>query len=601
MQAIILAAGMGKRLAELTKDNTKCMLNVNGRTLLERMLDVLHKKNIRRVVIVLGYSSENVKEFLNGKYSDLNIVYVENKDYAVTNNIYSLYLAKDYFIEDDTILLESDLIFEESLIDSLLDTDTNQSMVLVSKYKSWMDGTVIELDDNCEIKNFVGKRDFKYADVDKYYKTVNIYKFTKAFVTKSYLPFLQAYITYMGKNDYYEQVLSVINFVNKSGLKACVISDNALWYEIDDKQDYDIASALFAENDQLEKFQSRYGGYWRFPTIKDFCYLVNPYFPNENLKNEIKHSFDKLLGEYPSGLNVQNMLISKMFGVSQKYVVTGNGAAELINALMNSCEGVVGISAPTFNEYPERIHPDRLKFLDVSHSDYRYGLDELKKFCIGIDVLVLINPDNPSGNFIEKNDIIELISFCKKNGKIIVVDESFVDFSDEGEKNTIICDEIVSQFDNLVIVKSISKSYGVPGIRLGTAVTSNKVILDKIKSYISIWNINSFGEYFLQIIGKYKSSYTEACSKIAAERDRFFEELKKISFLRPLPSQANYFLCEVTSKFDSTELARLLLRNNSIFIKDLRGKRGFENRNYVRIAVRSKEDNDFLLKAMMEF
>ncbi|HPM35652.1 MAG TPA: aminotransferase class I/II-fold pyridoxal phosphate-dependent enzyme, partial [Spirochaetota bacterium] len=492
-------------------------------------------------------------------------------------------------------------IFEESLIDSLLDTDAGQSMVLVSKYKSWMDGTVIELDDNYEIKNFVGKKDFKYADVDKYYKTVNIYKFTKSFVTKSYLPFLQAYITYMGKNDYYEQVLSVINFVNKTGLKACVISDDALWYEIDDKQDYDIASALFAESDQLEKFQSRYGGYWRFPTVKDFCYLVNPYFPNENLKNEIKHNFDTLISEYPSGLNVQNLLISKMFGVNQKYVVTGNGAAELINALMNSFEGIVGITAPTFNEYPERVHPDKIRYMNVSYPDYNYGINELKKFCSEIDMLILINPDNPSGNFINKNDLIELITFCKNNQKLIVVDESFVDFSQEGEKNSIICDEIVSQYGNLVIVKSISKSYGVPGIRLGTAVTSNKDILDKIKSYISIWNINSFGEYFLQIIGKYKSNYTDACSKIAAERDRFFEELKKITFLRPLPSQANYFLCEVTGKCTSTELTRMLLKKNSILIKDLYGKRGFKEKQFIRIAVRNKEDNDFLLKAMMEF
>ncbi len=600
MQAIILAAGMGKRLAELTRDNTKCMLDVNGRTLLERMLDILQEKGIHRIILVLGYQGNNVRASLKGKYQSLDIVYVDNPDYASTNNKYSLYLAKDYFVQDDTLLLESDLIFEESLIASLLDTDANQSMVLVSKYKSWMDGTVIQLDDNYEIKNFVGKKDFKYADVDTYYKTVNIYKFTKAFVVRSYLPFLQAYITYMGKNDYYEQVLGVINFVNKSGLKACVIPENALWYEIDDKQDYDIASALFADEDQLEKFQSRYGGYWRFPTVKDFCYLVNPYFPTGNMLNELKHNFDRLIADYPSGLNVQNLLMSKMFGVKQHYIVTGNGAAELINALMNSFDGLVGISAPTFNEYPERVNPDKLKFFNVSHPDYRYGIDELKKFTAEIDMLVLINPDNPSGNFIEKKDVVSLISWCREKGKMLVLDESFVDFSDEGELNTLINDDIIAGFDNLVIVKSISKSYGVPGIRLGLALTSNQQILNKMKAYISIWNINSFGEYFLQIIGKYIGYYHDACRKIALERSRFFDKLNKIEFIRPLPSQANYLLCEVTGKLSSTELARQLLKRNGILIKDLCGKRGFENKNYVRIAVRSKEDNDYLIDVLQE-
>ena len=197
MQAIILAAGMGKRLKELTNDATKCMVKVNNVTMIERMLSSLDKRNLERIVIVVGYKAEKLVDFIQRYRFKRPICFVENKIYNKTNNIYSLYLAKDYLLEDDTLLLESDLVFEEAVLDRILE-NPYPSLALVSKYESWMDGTVVEIDDEGNILRFRSKKEFKFKKTENYYKTVNIYKFSKEFSKTHYVPFLEAYCKALG-------------------------------------------------------------------------------------------------------------------------------------------------------------------------------------------------------------------------------------------------------------------------------------------------------------------------------------------------------------------------------------------------------------------
>ena len=245
MQAIILAAGMGRRLRELTKDNTKCMVKVNGEPLIDRLLRQLSKLGLSRVVIVVGHKRENLISHIGNRYDDvLNIEYVENPIYDKTNNIYSLALAKDKLVEDDTLLIESDLILDDRMFSQILG-DAYPNLALVAKYRTWMDGTMVRIDDENNVVNFVTKKAFKYSDVDHYYKTVNLYKFSKDFLIHKYVPFLDAYCSALGNNEYYEQVLRVICMLDNSELKALPIT-NERWYEIDDVQDLDIAEALFA-------------------------------------------------------------------------------------------------------------------------------------------------------------------------------------------------------------------------------------------------------------------------------------------------------------------------------------------------------------------
>lgn len=596
MQAIILAAGMGKRLGDLTRNNTKCMVKVNGVALIDRLLTQLSKLNIKRVIIVIGYEGQKLKDYIGYNYKGLPIEYIENPIYDKTNNIYSLSLAKEQMQQDDTLLIESDLIFDDELFRMIIDAPY-PNLALVDKYETWMDGTMVRLDDENNIVNFVPKKAFKYSDTGFYYKTVNIYKFSRKFSETSYIPFLEAYTKALGNNEYYEQVLRVITLLDKSDLKALPLSGQK-WYEIDDIQDLDIAETLFADSQtRLSLYQKRYGGYWRFPGLLDFCYLVNPFFPTARMREELKANFDILLSEYPSGMAVNSLLIGKYFGIKQEYACVGNGAAELIKSLMESVEGNIGVVFPTFEEYPNRKNGQEIISYIPSNPDFSYAATDLENYYSDKDLsaLLLINPDNPSGNFISKENVLLLATWAKARNILLIVDESFVDFTEGSTENTLLHNEILESFDNLIVMKSISKSYGVPGLRLGVIATSDTQFISRMKKDVSIWNINSFAEFYMQIFGKYENDYRKACIKFRNERERFFRKLQRIPYLRVIPSQANYFLCEVTDKYSSKELSKLLLDKANILIKDCGAKAAFSGRDYVRIAVRGKEDNDSLV------
>ena len=604
MQAIILAAGMGRRLGELTGDNTKCMLKVNGVRLINRSLDCLVELGISRVVLVVGYKRENVKNYIGNQYKGMEIAYVDNPIYDKTNNIYSLYLAKDYLLAEDTILLESDMIFEISVVKCLLDNDYS-NLTLVDKYESWMDGTVVTLDEENKIKNFISKKYFRYSDIDKYYKTVNIYKFSREFSKTHYVPFLEAYCRALGRNEYYEQVLRVITFLDDAPLKALPLNGEK-WYEIDDIQDLDIASGMFLKSDE-EKWKSvvaRYGGHWRYPHMLDFCYLVNPYFPGQNMIDEMKASFETLLREYPSGMKVNSLLAAKNFSIKQDYVVVGNGATELIKTLVENHSGKTGVIFPTFEEYPNRTNSENLVTYVPTNADFHYSVDDIIAFFGDkqLKTLLIINPDNPSGNYISHNGIIRLTDWTKKQDIKLVVDESFVDFVDVEGEFTLLHNDILGSNSHLRVVKSISKSYGVPGIRLGILASGDTELIAKLKKEVAIWNINSFGEFYMQIYEKYHKDYLKGCEDFRRERVLFMEELKQIPFLRVIPSQANYFMCElITDKFTSRELAIRLFADFNILIKDCSSKAAFCGRSYIRLAVRNRKDNHYLVEALKNY
>ena len=599
MQAIILAAGMGKRLGEYTRNNTKCMVPVNGIPLIDRMLDQLCHLNLNRIVIVVGYEGRKLMDHVGTEHKGLRIEYVENPIYDRTNNIYSLALAKERLQEDDTLLLESDLIFEDRLLSLLLE-NPSPNLALVAKYEAWMDGTMVCIDKDCRIVNFVTKAAFNYSHVGQYYKTVNIYKFSQSFSRDKYVPFLEAYTKVVGNNEYYENVLRIITFLNSEDLKALPIGREK-WYEIDDKQDLDIAEALFSETDALlHKYYTRYGGFWRFPQMLDFCYLVNPYFRRSKIIDEMEANFRTLLGEYPSGMKVNTLLASKCWGVKEEYIIPGNGAAELIKVLMENVDGTLGVTRPTFEEYPNRTDESKVVAFIPRNRDFRYTADDLMVHFGNhpVDALLLINPDNPSGNFIPLPDLCRLAAWCEERGVRLIVDESFVDFSESWETSTLLCDTYLERYPHMAVMKSISKSYGVPGLRLGIMASADRGLIARMKQQVSIWNINSFAEFFMQIFNKYEDDYKRACRKFIGVRGAFLQQLKGIPFLHVMPTQANFVLCEVREPYTASQLAQRLLRDHNILISACSAKKGIAPNRYVRLAVRSQEDNERLIDAL---
>lgn len=577
------------------------MVEVNGVTLIDRLLRQLDAYNLKRIVIVVGYEGKKLIDYVNGRGVKTPIIFVDNPVYYKTNNIYSLFLAKNYLCEEDTLLFESDLIVEDSVIKTLVD-DPRETLALVDKYESWMDGTCVKLSETDDIVEFIPGKKFKFEEIKSYYKTVNIYKFSKHFSKTHYVPFLEAYSNAMGNNEYYEQVLKIITMLDDPEIKAKRLNGE-LWYEIDDIQDLDIASSIFLpdDGDKVKSIQSRFGGYWRYPKLIDFCYLVNPYFPPAKLLDEIKANFETLATQYPSGMRVNSLLAAKNFGVKQENIAVGNGAAELIKSLMSVTDGDIGIIRPTFEEYPNRYDEGKQVVFIPKNENFSYSAEDLIKFFDGKNIksLILINPDNPTGNFIRTDGLRKIASWAESKKIRLILDESFSDFA-AGENNSLITAEFIENYPTVCIVKSISKCYGVPGLRLGIVASGDNELISFIKQDVGIWNINSFAEFYMQIAEKYQKDYVNGLKQFKTERTRFKRKLDAIKKLRVIDSQANYFMVEVLST-SSGELVEKLLTNCNIFIKDLTGKiKDPYNKQYIRIAVRDRKDNDLLINALKE-
>ena len=360
---------------------------------------------------------------------------------------------------------------------------------------------------------------------------------------------------------------------------------------------------IISEDEQLLKqFYSRYGGYWRFPDMLDYCYLVNPYFNRSAIIKEMQDFFPILVSEYPSGMGVNSGLASECWNIKQEHIVVGNGAAELIKAIMESLEGKVGVVRPTFEEYPNRLPDERVITFVPQNETFRYSADDLIWF-FGenrVENLILINPDNPSGNFIPVDGIHKVAQWCEDNDIRLVLDESFVDFSVGYENNTFLRNELLEKYPHMCVIKSISKSYGVPGLRLGILCSADVSLIAKMKKQVSIWNINSFAEFFMQIYPKYKEDYKRACDQFIQTREDFEKELREIPFIKVMPSQANYFYLEVLPPYKPQELCAILLKEYNILASACLAKKGIEPNRYMRIAVRDYDDNNKFIKAIKE-
>ncbi|MCQ2209307.1 MAG: aminotransferase class I/II-fold pyridoxal phosphate-dependent enzyme [Paludibacteraceae bacterium] len=359
---------------------------------------------------------------------------------------------------------------------------------------------------------------------------------------------------------------------------------------------------LTVDQQFLRQYYSRYGGFWRFPNMLDYCYLVNPCFKDCGIIREMQEFFPTLVTEYPSGMVVNSSLAGECWGVKPEYIIPGNGAAELIKVLMESTEGKVGVIRPTFEEYPNRLSEEQLVPFVSEKTDFRYDEDDLIEFfsCHPIDTLLLINPDNPSGNFIDKKGLLKLIAWTKKRKIKLVLDESFVDFSVGYTENSCVENILLEENPHMMVVKSISKSYGVPGLRLGILCSGDKALLAAMKKRVSIWNINSFAEFFMQIFPKYRMEYKEACDTFIRIRDKFQQELEKIPYIHVMPSQANYFFLEVFPPYEVEELCAILLKDYNILVSACLAKKGIEPNRFMRIAVRDEKDNNRFIQVLKD-
>ena len=592
MQAIILAAGMGKRLGHLTQDNTKCMVKVNGVTLIERLLhqlDDLGSHKLSKIVIVTGYKGDKLRKYISELDIHTPVEYVDNPIYASTNNIYSLWLAKDYLLSDDTLLFESDLIFDIAIIQKLLQ-HPYPSLCLVSKYESWMDGTVIKIGQGGEIDKFIPGTEFRYEEADSYYKTVNVYKFSQQFSSTHYVPFLEAYCKALGNNEYYEQVLRVITLLNKPEIKDLPLNGEP-WYEIDDIQDLDIAESIFCkDSEKYARIASRIGGYWRYPKMLDFTTPANPYFPNERLKSELKSNFDRLICAPPSSVSVSNLLAGKYQGIPQDQVLACNNIADAVHKYLSQNNSRLICTPPA----------NHSSLSELSNATIAYASEQTAENIIKelgdrqLDYLYISRPNHILGTNLGKEEILKLSNWANEKGFHLIIDETFLDLSAERPEGTLIEQVVLQNHPSLIVIKSLSESHGLPGFSMGILATGDHVWKADFEKSISGSCINSLVEFYLQIVGKYEKQYLYSCRQYQEERNRVAEAINQTGVLRITPSNGVVLICEAVSPYNVCDVAESLLIKNQILVKKAPSDFGAK----IILSIKSPKENNLLIKAL---
>jgi len=464
-----------------------------------------------------------------------------------------------------------------------------------------MTGKTVSIGDDERVLSFGKKKISNTYSSRASYKMVGICKFDRTFAGKYYIPVLETMTNVLGNSLDYSAPLNTIAMSEDVKIRALYIG-NAHWREINNIEDINQATILFSKDKKsvADKMLGSWGGYWRYPDYLDYFYLVTPYYPPCELVEELQNNFKALLEQYPSGMRVNAELAASAFGITPENIIVGNGAAELIKSMMGFIKGKTGFVRPTFDEYPNRYTEiETINYL-VESEDFSYSASDLIEYFdkTNISNLVLVNPDNPSGNYIPKGDMMRLISWAGDKGIKVIIDESFVDFSDEID-SSLIDQETLSRYPNLYVIKSISKSYGVPGLRLGVLASGDKKLISWMKTDVSIWNINSFAEFYMQICGKYRGSYVKSLEKFRKERNRFVSKLQELECIRVIPSQANYLMVELLDDLDAEELKQRMLLEQKVFIKTL-SKKIKGKKQYLRIAIRNEADNDMFVQKLTE-
>jgi len=580
MKAIILAAGYGNRMRPLTDDCHKTMLTVAGKTIIGRIIDGLVINGVSDIVVVTGYRSDELTAYLRSSYQQLTFTFIHNAKYKETNNIYSMALAFEQItIDSDIILIESDLLYRPEVIARLIRSE-HGNVALVDKYRSGMDGTVVTVEDGIitnVIPPHLQSESFDFSDK---YKTLNIYKFSKSFCETSFKKLLVYYANVIDNNCYYELILGILIYMQKEIINAEIVEGES-WSEVDDPNDLQVAEFDFNEH-RKKILEDTFGGYWNYK-MTDFCFIRNMYFPNTSIISELKNSLPSLIHNYGSRQTLLDRKMAWFLLCNEKRVIGLNGASQIYPILrLRYSNSKALIPSPTFGEY-SHIFTNYTTYNDSGD----YDLDDFTAKALNAECIVIVNPNNPTGTEIPSSWIY---SFAEKHpDKTFIIDESFIEFS---ETDSLIPALEKQPLDNIIILKSLSKSLGVPGIRLGYVYSSNESFCNFIKSNIPIWNMNSIAEHFLEIILKHRGALSQSFTNTIRDRNEFAASLSSISYVEKIfKSGANFILVRVRyDKAWAAAATNRILSEHSIYIKDVSSKFNDES-GYLRFAVRLYDDN----------
>ncbi len=592
MKALILAAGFGNRMSPLTNNKHKTLLEIDGEPIMDRIINSLLVNSVNEILVVTGYRSEELISHLENTFPNVMFEFVHNERFRETNNIFSLSLAfEQKIIDDDILLIESDLIYTTEVISKAINSSYD-NVALVSPYAIGLDGTVVQVQNN-QITNIFPPhlQDENFNLFDKF-KTLNIYKFSKEFCNNEFKKLLTYYANVIDDNCYYELILGILIYMQKRTIY-CEIIENDKWVEVDDPNDMMGAEFVFNKKNRLNILEDSFGGFWNFDVL-DFCFIRNMYFPTTSLMAEIRNNLTWLLNNYGSKQKILNRKLSYVLQYKEDNLIVLNGAAQIFPILRIILKNKqVLIPTPTFGEY-NRIFNNPNTYTD----SIGFNEEEISQKLRLSDSIVFVNPNNPTGSILSTEWIFDLSN--KNPDKLFIIDESFIEFS---EQKSIISYLENSRNNNILVIRSMSKSYGMPGVRLGFVYTNNEIIKEQIIQNLPIWNLNSVAEFFLEIILKNKRALINSFAQTKLDRNDFRNKLQQQNYIKKAyKSEANFLLISIdNSKYDSSNLVLYLLNECNIYIKEVSEKLNKNGFRFYRIAVRLPHENDLLITSLNSF
>jgi len=349
---------------------------------------------------------------------------------------------------------------------------------------------------------------------------------------------------------------------------------------------------------QFNAIEQLHGGYWRHDFI-DHAYLYNLYFPPERFFQQLTSQIHELVLNYPVAQNVLAGLVGALIVQPTERIVVGNGAAELIKIVSGHLAKKLIIPVPSFNEYANAAPTENVIEFALEAPSFQLDVDKFAAEAIinKADVAVVVSPNNPTSLLVPKVDLIRLLDKLAAHDCMLIVDESFIDFAQDRDLETL--EGEIANYPNLAIFKSMSKAYGICGLRIGYMLTANAPFADQVRQGLHIWNLNGFAETFLVHAPEYQQEFLASCDLVRADRDQFYQDLCTISGLSVYRPDANYIFCRLPDHAASgPEVARRLFVEHNIYIKHCQGKTMPESDRYIRIASRTQNENKIVVNVL---
>ena len=591
LQAVILAAGFARRMQPLSDNCHKGLLTIGGSTILGRIMDNLEHIGIQRVTVVTGYRADDVEKFLRHSYPNVDLRLVHNPRYRETNNVVSLSLAFDRLTFDaDVVQIECDLLFDSTVLERLVN-HPGKNVALVDRYRTGMDGTVVEIHDGFVTHVYTSDTqgiDFSYTDK---FKTLKIYRFDRDFCRTTLRPMLHTYANDIDPSCFYELVLGMLTSINAHRISADVVTGER-WAEVDDPNDIAITPFQFESERRTAILDGASRGHWNYDMI-DFSVMRNTYFPTGVMLATMRNALPDLLANQPSDQGILNEKLSYVLRCDQERLQVLQGASQAFTILGRAFKGAsVLMPAATFSEC-ETFFPDAVRYCDVPEVDW----GELSRQAPNYDVVVIVNPNTSTGATLSSDDILTLARMTP--GTLFWVDESFLAFSGQPSLVKLLEGEPI---DNVLVLVSMNSALGVPGLHLGYVYSSNLAMIESIGQELPMWNLTSPAEFLIELLAKFGPDYAKSLAFTIQDRESLRDALTALPIVTKVPpSGGNFLLVQLngTDKQLAAQIRHVLLARHRIEVKDVSSQFA-QSAPRLRIAVRSRADNEQLINALLE-